>query len=383
MVLGVVFFHSFMMTFVDKGDSLQTFNPLMAMFPFLLGTFFFYSGYNYTPNNRTFGQNVARRAKQLLIPLVAAFLISAVLISAMELAFHHDDVARSLQDLGNSILYSLMSEPLSLLIGFPKEGALVFELYLGLCLLWFLYALFICSVFFFLLVKLTNKSLPALISVVLGLLILAFCINQFIGTYLPYSVNAYPVILAIMLTGAYLRQSNFLEREITSKRDIALHAVNMVVAEGLVIGTCLFCYFQYGSTLVGAMAGGLLEPRLKGFDAFISFAFSIIGTYFIHMLCRLIIRIPVIGKCLQWLGNHSAIFYLFHPVFLELTAIVIFQKKIMWGIGQAFFYAAVVAVLLTLTCLLMDLIVQKRKRKKPIAESVPTEVIENNGREQQ
>ncbi|MBQ7243915.1 MAG: acyltransferase [Bacilli bacterium] len=383
MVLGVVFFHSFMMTFVDKGDSLQTFNPLMAMFPYLLGTFFFYSGYNYTPNNRTFGQNVARRAKQLLIPLVAAFLISAVLISAMELAFHHDDIARSLQDLGNSVLYSLMSEPLSLLIGFPKEGALVFELYLGLCLLWFLYALFICSVFFFLLVKFTNKSLPALISVVLGLLILAFCINQFIGTYLPYSVNAYPVILAIMLTGAYLRQSNFLEREITSKRDIALHAVNMVVAEGLVVGTCLFCYFQYGSTLVGAMAGGLLEPRLKGFDAFISFAFSIIGTYFIHTLCRLIIRIPVIGKCLQWLGNHSAIFYLFHPVFLELTAIVIFQKKIMWGIGQAFFYAAVVVVLLILTCLLMDLIVQKRKRKKPLAENVPTEVIENNEREQQ
>lgn len=383
MILGVIFFHSFMMTFVDKGDALLTFNPLMTMFPFLLGTFFFYSGYNYTPNSRTFGQNVARRAKQLLIPLAAAFLISTVLISAMELAFHHDDVMRSLQDLGNSVLYGLMSEPLSLLVGFPKEGALVFELYLALCLLWFLYALFICSVFFFLLVKFTNKSLPTLISVVLALLILAFCINQFIGNYLPYSINAYPVILAIMLTGAYLRQSNFLEKEITSKRDIVLHGINMVVAEGLVVGTCLFCYFQYGSTLVGALAGGLFEPKLKGFDAFASFAFSIVGTYFIHMLCRLIIRVPVVGKCLQWLGNHSAIFYLFHPVFLELTAIVVFQKKIMWGVGQAFFYAAVVAALLVLTCLLMDLIVKNGKNRKQTVENVPAEANENNEREQQ
>ena len=353
----------------------------MSMFPFLIGTFFFYSGYNYTPNNRTFGQNVARRAKRLLIPLVAAFVISAVLISAMELAFYHADVMPALKDIGNSILYGLLSDPFAILIGFPKEGGLVFELYLGLCLIWFLYALFICSVFFFLLVKFTNKSLPTLISVVLGLLILAFCINQFIGNYLPYSVNAYPVILAIMLTGAYLRQSNFLEREITCKRDIVFHAINMVVAEGLVVGTCLFCYFQYGSTLVGAMAGGLFDPKLKGFDVLIVFTFSIVGTYFVHMLCRLIIRIPVIGRGLQWLGNHSAIFYLFHPVFLELTSIVIFQKKIMWGVGQAFFYAAVVAALLALTCLLMDLIA--KKRKKPAEESVPAEVIENNEREEQ
>ena len=371
MIIGVVFFHGFLMTFTNHAESVTSFNILVALFPFLLSTFFFYAGYNYTPSERTYGQNIARRAKQLLIPLVMALAISVVVISSLELAFDHADPAAKFHAIGNSVLYGLMSEPVAWMIGFPKQGGMVFELMLSLGLLWFLYALFVCSLFFYLLVKHTNKKLSTLVSVVVALLALAFCLGQFVGVYLPYSVQCYPVVLAIMLTGAYLRQSNFLDREITSKKDVAFHVINAILAEGIVAGTCFLCYYLFGATMTGSLPGGRFDPALQGFDALISFAFGIIGTYFLHTVCRLIVRVSGLGKGLQWIGNRSAIFYLFHPIFLDLTAIVVFQKTVPWGRAQAVFYAAVVIALMTGVCLLVEFISRKIKQKKLVAEEGP------------
>ena len=257
-----------------------------------------------------------------------------------------------------------MSEPLSLMIGFPKSGGIIFELVLSLGLLWFLYALFFCSVVFYLLVKHTNKSLPVMLSVVGGLLILAFCLTQFVGIYLPFSAGSYPVIIAIMIVAAYLRQSNFLNKEIKTKKDFIVTGINMIVAEGIIVGICLFCHYQFGAMVTGTLLGGQFDGALKGFDCLIGFAFGILGTYFLHNACRLIGKIPVLGKTLGWVGAHSALFYLFHPIFLDLTAIVIFQKKIIWGHNQAYFYVLIVVILLSLAAFLIDLITKKIKEKK-------------------
>ena len=367
MVIAVVFFHAYVLSFTNRADSLTTFNVLIMLFPFLMISFFFYTGYNYADNGRTFKQNIARRAKQLLIPLVAAFIISAIVVSTMEFAFNHDDPGATFHAIGNSILYILMSDPLARMIGFPQAGGIIYEVALALGLVWFLYALFICSVFFYLLVRFTNKSLPTLISVDIGLLVLTFCIGQFVGTYLPYTVQCYPVILATMLTAAHLRQHNFLDKEITCKKDAAIVGVNALIAEGLIVGTCLACFYLFGSTTPGTLAAGRLDATLKGFDAFVVFAFGIVGTYFIHSLCRLILKIPVVGMSLAWVGKHSAIFYLFHPIFLDLTLIVFFQKQNPWGRAQALLTGAVAVAMLTLVCLLIDWIAKIRKNKKAAA----------------
>jgi len=377
MIIAVVFFHCYIETFENHGDSIKDFNILVACFPFILSTFFFYAGYNYTPNERTYKQNIARRAKQLLIPFVVAFVVSTILISCMELAFHYADPGATLHALGNSVLYGLMSEPLALMIGFPQQGGIVFELILALCLLWFLYALFFCSLAFYALVKFTNKRLSTLISVVVALLIGAFCIGQFVGTYLPYQVEAYPVILAIMLVAAYLRKSNFLDRPVNGKKGVAFLAINALLAEGLIIGASFVLNGRFGTTTAGSMPSGLYDPAIGGFDAFVTFVFGLLGVYAVHTLCRLLARIPVVNTCLQWLGKRSAIFYLFHPIFLELSAIVIFQKKIPWGRGQAFFYVAVVMALLTGTCLLVEFLRKKIRSKKAI--ETPSEETVSDG----
>ena len=80
MIIAVIFFHCYLVTFEVPGDALNQFSLLNAFFPFLLSSFFFYAGYNYTPKDRTYKENVLRRAKQLLIPLVIAFIVSTILL---------------------------------------------------------------------------------------------------------------------------------------------------------------------------------------------------------------------------------------------------------------------------------------------------------------
>ena len=368
MIIGVIFFHCWLIAIPNVQETLFKFNILLTIFPFLLSSFFFYTGYNYLPNERTFKENILRRAKQLLIPLVVCFIVSILVISPMELIVDHSDVGKTFQGIGNTILYSLMSEPWAQMIGFPSDGNVVFELVVALGLVWFLYALFICSIFFYLLVKYTNKSLPALISVDIVCLLISFCLGQFVGVYLPYTVQCYPLIVAIMLTAAYLRQSHFLNRKILTKKDSLFHCLNMFIAEGLIVGTCFVCHYSCGSIFTGSLPGGYFDPVLKGFDAFIGFAFSIIGTYFIHTLCRLIKHIPVVGKSLQWVGNHSAIFYLFHPIFIAILSILIFQRQQLWGIWQAILYSVITIIFLVGLCLLIDLIFKKKRPNSELVE---------------
>ena len=359
-----------MITLYNHGDALASFDILMALFPFLLSTFFFYTGYNYVPNGKSFKENILRRAKQLLIPLVLCYVISIVLMSSMELIFNYQDIGATFQSIGNSILYSLMSEPLALMIKFPQSGGTLFSLILSLGLLWFIYCLFICSIFFYLLVNFTNKRVENLLSVVIILLAIAFCLGEFVGVYLPYTVQCYPVVLAIMLTAAYLRKSHFLNRRILSKRDSVHHAINMILAEGIIVGTCFVCHHHFGAIFTGSMPGGVFDYSLKGFDAFVAFIFSIVGTYFIHTLCRLIKHVPAVGKILQWIGNHSSLFYLFHPIPLVFAQTFIFQRKVIWGKAQAFVYVAFTVSILVLVCLLLDFVVKKKHIQRPIAEEV-------------
>ena len=370
MIIAIVFFHCFLVTSPNPMESATSFNILGAIFPFLLSSFFFYTGYNYLPNGRSFKDNIGRRAKQLLIPLVVCVFISTIIIGGLELAYNHSDVGATFHAIGNTILYSLMSEPLAIILQFRQSGGVVFELVVALGLVWFLYTLFICSIPFYLLVEHTNKKLSTLISVIIVCLAISFCLGQFVGVYLPYCVQAWPLILAIMLTAARLRQYHFLNLRILSKKDSVFHALNMLIAEGIVIGICLVCHYQCGAQITGSMPGSMFDPVLKGFDAFVIFIFSIVGTYFLHTLCRLIKHIPVVGIALQWVGNHSALFYLFHPIFIALISILFFQKKIIWGVGQAFFYTGVVVILLTGLGFLLDFLYKKKKVKSDIIEEI-------------
>ena len=360
LITSVIFFHATMFSDLPNyANVLSEFSILMTLFPFLMMVFFFYAGYNYTPGKRSIGQNIKRRALQLLIPLVITFVVSILLIMAIKVPN-----GESMEGIKNAILYSLMSEPLSLMIGFPSNGVLTFDLVLGLGLLWFLYALFIVSVFFFLIVDYAIKKPARLFSIIFGLLLIGFSLGQFVGTYLPYTVQCYPVVLAMMLLAAYLKKFNFLDRKVESKRDLGYIIINTVAAEAVVAGIGLFGYFTYQSTMVGALPGGMFNSRIKGYDAFISFGIGLLGTYAIHQISRILNIVPVISNVLDWYGRHSSYVYLLHPICLSFIHTIMFgQGKIMGG-ATPYVYTFITIGMLVVIFLLIDFIIYKIKNSK-------------------
>ena len=370
LITSVVFFHALMFVANDSADVLSSFNVLLVMFPFLMMVFFFYAGYNYTPGKRSIGQNIKRRTLQLLIPLVITFVVSTLLIFAIRLP-SASNTADELEKLKNGILMSLMSEPLSIMVNF-HEGLvpISFDIKLALGILWFLYALYICSIFFFLLVDFAIKKLSRIISIIIGLLLIAFCLGEFVGIYLPYTVQCYPVALAMMLLAAYLKQFNFLDKKPETKKGWVIHVANVLVAEGIIIGIGLFSYYHWGQTLVGSLPGGSFNGFLKGFDVFFAFAIGFLGTYVIHQVSRLITLVPVVSNILDWYGRHSAYVYLAHPICLSFIHTVIFkEQKTVVGGFQPYLYVFMTIAILVVIFLLVDYLVALIKSKKHVVEA--------------
>lgn len=365
LITSVIFFHALMFPALPNTESVLTdFNILFLLFPFLMMVFFFYAGYNYTPEKRTPWQNIKRRSAQLLIPLVCAFILSTGLIFAIRLS-----TGESMEALVNGVIYSLLSEPLSIMIGFPSNGVLNFDMKLALGLLWFLYALYIVSIVFFLIVDYTIKKPTRLISIIFICLLTAFSIGQFIGTYLPYTVQCYPVALAIMLLAAYLKQFNFLDQKVENKKDLGLLITNTLVAEVIIVGIGLFGYFAYGSTMIGSLPGGMFNSVLKGYDAFIAFIMGILGTFVVHQMSRLICLAPFVSYILDWYGQHSSLVYLLHPICLTFIHYVIFRGKIVLGGFQPYLYVFMTIAILVVLFLFIDWIISKIKSKKHLAEA--------------
>ena len=368
LITSVIYFHAMMFVALPHTESvLAQFNVLLTLFPFLMMVFFFYAGYNYVPEKRSPWQNIKRRSLQLLIPLVVSAVVSTLLIIAIRIP-----TGESWEAIGNGILYFLMSDPLAMMIGFPADGVLSFDIKLSLGILWFLYALYIVSIFFYLIVDYAIKKPHRVISIIFALLVVGFCLGHFGGYYLPYTVQCYPVVLAMMLLAAYLKQSNFLERKIESKKDLVFTIINALVAEGIVAGIGLFGYFQYGSTMIGALPGGMFDPNIRGFDAFVSFAVGFLGTYFIHQVCRIINLIPGVSFALDWYGKRSSYVYLLHPVILSFIHYVLFRQQILFGDFQPYLYSFTTIGFLVAIFVITNFIVIKIKQKKKAPEEAAT-----------
>ena len=366
LITSVIYFHASMFVALPNPASvLSDYNLLLTLFPFLMMVFFFYAGYNYSSGKRTPWENIKRRGLQLLIPFVITAVVSTLLIIAIR-----KPTGESWEAIGNGIIYSLLSEPWSQMIGFPSSGVLNFDLVVGLGILWFLYALYIVSIFFFLIVDYAIKKPTRLLSIMFALLVMGFCLGQFVGVYLPYTCQCYPVVLAMMLLAAYLKQYNFLDKPIENKKDLTFTIINTVTAEAIVAGIGLFGYYTYDVTMIGALPGGKFDEAVKGYDAFIALGIGFLGTYAIHQVSRLFTITPVLGDVLDWYGRHSSYTYLCHPIILSFIHAVIFDQKVTMGDFQPYLYSFIAIGVLVIIYLIADYIASLFKNKKAPKEAI-------------
>lgn len=315
LICSVIFFHS--KIFLDY-SALNVFSILFLLFPCIIGVFFFYSGYNYKPQKRTPKESIKRRTKQLLLPFLIIWVLSTILVVPMLLLTN----SATLYSIKQSYRYVALSEPWAMMNGM-NISTCNFDLVLCIQSGWFLYTLWIVSCIFYLIVDFVNEKLSRHIITVVLLLLLSFLMGKFIGTYLPFVVNCYPVVLAIMLTAAYLKKSNFLDKE----QNTAAICAKVIVFELIIVLISIICYLTFGTNVVGSLMGGKFNDIITGLDAYISYIFAILGTYIIHNISKLISKIPVISTIVEKLGENSAFVYITHGITLSYIDTLIFHRN--------------------------------------------------------
>ena len=313
LICSVIFFHSKIC--VDY-SVIYNFNILYLIFPCVIGVFFFYSGYNYKPKKRTPKESIKKRTKQLLIPLLVIWVLATILVVPMLRLTN----SATLDSIKQSYEYVTISEPWAIMNGM-NISTCNFDLVLAIQSGWFLYTLWIVSCIFYLIEDFVNKKLSRHIITVA--LFISFLMVRFIGTYLPFSVNCYPVVLAIMLTAAYLKKRNFLDKE----ESTAVKCTKVIAFELIIIFVSIICYLAFGSNMVGSLKGGMFDSSVNGLDAYIAYVFAILGTFIIHNFSKLIGKIPVIGSLFEKFGENSALVYITHAITISYIDTLIFHRN--------------------------------------------------------
>ena len=334
LICSVVFLHS---SICIDYSVINNFNILFLIFPCVIGVFFFYSGYNYKPQKRTPKESIKRRTKRLLLPLLIIWGLATILVVPMLLLTK----SASVYSIKQSYLYVALSEPWAMMKGMDITTC-NFDLILCIEAGWFLYTLWIVSCVFYLIVDFVNEKLSRHIITVALLLFISFLMGKFIGPYLPFVINCYPVVLAIMLTAAYLKKSNFLDKEECT----AMVCTKVIAFEFTIILISTICYFAFGAILVGSLKGGSFDNSINGLDAYISYIFAILGTYIIHNLSKLISKIPVISTMFEKFGENSAIVYITHGIIISYIDTLIFHRnhELFSSTAQSIIYLFIVLV---------------------------------------
>ena len=315
LICAVIFFHCKL--YIDY-STLSSFNILFLIFPCLIGIFFFYSGYNYKPQKRIIKESIKRRTKQLLLPLLIIWVLTSILVVPMLLLTN----STTLYNIKQSYVYVAMTEPWALMSGM-NISTCIFDLIVCIGAGWFLYTLWIVSCIFYAIVDFVNEKLSRHIIVVALLLFISFLMGKFIGPYLPFVVQCYPVVLAIMLTAAYLKKGNFLDNE----ENTAMMCIKAILFELIIILISTICYFSFGTNIVGSLMGGSFNSIINGLDAYISYVFAILGTYIIHSISKLVSKIPGISTVFEKFGENSALIYITHAIIISYVDTLIFHKN--------------------------------------------------------
>ena len=357
LIIAVVFFHAYL---YKNNYAYQTFNMVFCIFPCIMGVFFFYSGYNYTIGKRKPIDNIKRRTKQLLLPLLVMFFASVILVGGLQLITNNTDM----EGIWQAMKYFLLSEGGVMMwkIDIAKAN---FDTLLAVGLLWYLYALYIVSVVFYLIVDKVITNLRNFIIVIVGLVLVSFIVGQFVGYELPYAIQSYPLILAVMLVGAYAKNKDILNVPLDNKKNISIAIVLMIAFEGVIFGLGLLCYYAFEATTVGALPGGALNQTIKGFDALVAFVMAILGTFVIHTLMRFLVKVKPLSFFFGILGKNVAIVYLTHPIFISYIHTLIFRRDCdVLGWFQPYMYTILTVALLVGIFVLAQKLKNKKKHQE-------------------
>ncbi len=293
---------------------------LIALGGLVVCVFFIISGYFFRSGTKSFGENVKRRAKTLLIP----FLAFSLVLFAVGAAIHLAKGAQTPQDvfccLRNYFCGSIWNRSIQDLFAWEYHN--LGKNYMFLADFWFFLSLFLGEVLFLLIERFALKS-PVRGAISAVLLSAATGVLLELNISLPYNLQMAPLYALLILGGAWAGKTDFPGRLRLPK------LWQWTISALLFAGICVLFGVLMEPFTNQLFRGTLGENAIPKMLLLIVCSFVLCFSL-LNML-RLLENHGLKMKVPMWIGKHSLQFYALHTFFMwlivQMTNYPLFQME--------------------------------------------------------
>ena len=260
-------------------------------------SFFFFSGYFYSPGKHPIGESLKSRTKSLLGPFfsysIGFWIVGSIILIAQGAETFLDAVCC----LRNFYAGSIWNRTIQDLFSWDYHS--LGKNYPFLADFWFLPALFFASIVFILLIEKVATTLPKQIASIVLLLLITGILRAFTIS-LPYNLQIVPFYASFLILGYICRKQAVFDKFSGAKAWI----IGILIS---VLTLGFSAYFGYGTNL---FRGTFEEPE----PLIMVFEFAL-GTACIlglSVLCKQFEDTGINVDSLAYLGSHSIYLYMYH-----------------------------------------------------------------------
>lgn len=275
---------------------------LVATTGYAMPFFYFMSGYNYKPGRGTWKQNILKRIKQILLPLLY-YSIGIYLFMALYFFIKNE---ANINQIITGFISLWLGRPLATWVGIQQDFNNPFSFLLGQS--WFLQYMITGYMIFYLVADYALENTKRFISIN-SLLLIITCIFVHFSITLPWGLHAAPMVASLMLFGAFFGKNKLLHKgTIETKWNV----INTICAFAIYLTLGLLY------PAAGQFAAGMLGHDIGFWDVFMTLISAILGSYILVNISKLIEKIPVVNKSLEWCGANSLAILFLHTAFIRI-----------------------------------------------------------------
>ncbi len=341
-ILAVVFYHISAPGYVKALHTLLIDAMLLA--------FFFYAGYFYKPGKRSILENIKSRAKSLLVPFFMYSLIFWFVGTIYNVFIAGIPLIECVYCLRNFYLGSIWSRVIQDM--FNLEYYSLGKRYLFLADFWFLIALLLASILFYIIADFSLKSRKRTIAVVIILFAITGVLRSF-SVNLAYNLQLTPFFSAFLLLGAFFKKEGILESGYLSGiKEIVAAVVSLVLA---------VVVFSVKEVNLNMYRGSF--PEEESVNMVLTIISSLLFIFGLSVLLRAYEQKGYRTKELTWLGNNSMTIYIYHMFVVWLLS-VIFGFSLMHDETPALSIRLIyvlIAIITIVLCCIIQIITDKIK----------------------
>ena len=293
-ILTVVMLHTVLLT-------REIGTPVFLLFGFGMPFFLFMSGYNYNNRGGSPWKTMITRVRMLVNTILHYSFVIFILMGVYFLIRKEATVPELIQ----SYAAFLISKWGARLIGWNLPQQL-YQRLLGPY--WFLQFLTTGSVLFYLCVDQALKSRARAISMI-ALLSSMSCVLIELHVVLPWGIQHAPAVAAVMVLAAWLHKENALFNDSIRKVWVWINSI---------AGILIIALIQIKHPKAGMFGAGSLGEVMGGAEVYVLLVISVLFTYYLVSLSRLVEKIKGLSDVLAWLGRHTLPILTLHMTIMHI-----------------------------------------------------------------